>query len=290
MLVATYIVNPLLMIALPIGLGLLLARRLGTPWRLFFIGAATFIASQVVHIPLNLGLDRLLNLSAAPLLGTALILGLSAGLCEELARYLVYRFALKDAREWRQALMFGAGHGGVEAIILGGLAALGTLNLLTASQMDLTTLGLTPAQLATAQAELAQALSYPWFFPLLGSLERAFAIANHLALTVLVLQVFKRRNLAWLLAAILWHAALDAGAVFVQGQVVPALGMVTGSLVTEGVVALFGVLSVVVIWALREPYVPVPPPAPGAPLVVPPAKTLRPAKPTGEALDKTRYQ
>lgn len=48
------------------------------------------------------------------------------------------------------------GHGGVEAIILGGLAAFGALNLLTASQMDLTTLGLTPDQLATAQAELAR--------------------------------------------------------------------------------------------------------------------------------------
>ncbi len=290
MLIAAYIINPILMIALPIAFGFWLARRLGTPWRLFFVGAGTFIASQLVHIPLNLGLDRLINLTETPILLTAVILGLSAGVCEEVARYLIMRFWLKDAREWRQALMFGLGHGGVEAIILGGVAALGALNLLTASQMDLTTLGLTPAQLATAQAELAQALGFPWFFPLLGTLERVLAIANHLALTVLVLQTFKRRNWLWLPAAIGWHAALDAVTVYVQSQVVPALGMVNGSIITEGVVALFALASVAVIWALREPYVPAPAPVPGEPLAMPAAKALKPAKPTGEALDKTRYQ
>lgn len=124
----------------------------------------------------------------------------------------------------------------------------------------------------------------------MGTLERVLAIANHLAMTVLVLQVFKRNNLLWLAAAIGWHAALDAVTVYVQSQVVPALGMVPGSLVTEGVVLLFAMASVAPIWALREPYVPAPAPVPGAPLVVPPAKALKPAKPTGEALDKTRYQ
>ena len=29
------------------------SRRTGAPWRLFFIGAVTFIASQVLHIPFN---------------------------------------------------------------------------------------------------------------------------------------------------------------------------------------------------------------------------------------------
>jgi uncharacterized membrane protein YhfC len=290
MLFAAYFVNPLLMLALPIVLGLVFARRLGTPWRLAFIGAATFIGSQVVHIPLNLGLDRWLNLKDLPIWATAIVLGLSAGLCEEVARYLVYRFWLKDAREWRQALMFGLGHGGVEAILLGIVAAWGALNLLTASQLDLTTLGLTPEQLATAQSELAQALSFPAWFPLLGSLERALALINHLALSVLVLQAFKRRAVLWLLAAIVWHAALDAVAVYSQSQAVPALGMVTGSLVTEGLVLLFALGSLAMIWALREPYVPAPAPAPAQPLPLPAARPLKAGKPSAEALDKSRYQ
>ncbi len=294
MLTVSYILNPLLMIALPIALGLVLARRLGLPSRLFFIGAATFILSQVVHIPLNLAIDRVVNSSLMPpipqayqLLFSAVVLGLSAGLCEEVARYLVYRLWIKDARHWRHALMFGAGHGGVEAVIVGALAALGTVNLLVLMQTpDLTTLGLSAADLATIQAQLAAALSYPWWYPLLGAVERLFALVTHMALAVLVLQAFKRHNWLWLLAAILWHAALDGVAVYILG----ALGPENGPLWAEAALALFALAALGAIWALREPFVPEPPASPAAPLPLPSAKALQPAKPTAEALDKSRYQ
>lgn len=294
MLIAAYILNPLLMVALPIVLGLVLARRLGQPWRLFFIGAATFIASQVVHIPLNLLIDRLAPGLLQPqsgnpggLLVTAGVLGLSAGVCEEVARYLVYRFWIKDARHWRQGLMFGAGHGGVEAIILGVIAGLGAVNVVVLSQTDLTTLpGVTPDQLATVQEQMALALSYPWWYPLLGTLERIFAILNHLAMALLVLQAFRRRNILWLLAAILWHAALDATAVYIIGS----LGQENGALWAELAVGLFALASVGVIWALREPWSPPPTGAPAEPLPLPVGGPLDPAVPTAEALDKSRYQ
>jgi len=293
MLFAAYIINPLLMIALPLALGVWLARRLGTPWRLFFVGAGTFVLSQVVHIPLNLAIDRLVRAGLVPtpppayqLLFSAVVLGLSAGLCEEVARYLVYRFWIKDARHWRPALMFGAGHGGVEAILFGGLALWGALNIIVLSQTDLTTLGMPADQLAAVKEQLALALSYPWWYPLLGTVERIFALATHVALAVLVLQAFKRRNLAWLLAAILWHAAVDGVAVYLVG----ALGPGAGPLWAEAALALFALAALGVIWALREPYAPPAAPGPAAPLPMPAAKALKPAIPTAEALDKSRYQ
>jgi len=36
------------------------------------------------------------------------VLGLTAGLCEESARYIGYRWLIKQARRWRDALMLGA--------------------------------------------------------------------------------------------------------------------------------------------------------------------------------------
>ena len=51
--IAIRFLNPLLMIALGLGLGVFFGRRLGAEWRLFGIGAVTFIASQVFHIPFN---------------------------------------------------------------------------------------------------------------------------------------------------------------------------------------------------------------------------------------------
>src|SRR5688572_30652271 len=117
MLYLTYALNFLLMIALPILLGAFLARRLGVRWSLFGIGAVTFIASQVVHLPLNAGLTALFANQILPnpplvwkLPFNAIVLGLTAGLCEEIARYVVYRRWIKSARTWREALMFGAGH------------------------------------------------------------------------------------------------------------------------------------------------------------------------------------
>jgi uncharacterized membrane protein YhfC len=294
MLFAAYVINPLLMIALPIVLGVVLARRLGVSWRLFGVGAVTFVGSQVVHIPLNAGLSWLAPTLTAPAPGnlgavavTAVVLGLSAGLCEEGARYLAYRFWIKDARHWRQALMFGAGHGGTEAIILGLLAGIGTINILTLSRTDLSTLPVTPEQLATIQQQLSVALGYPWWYPLLGTLERVIAILNHLALAVLVLQAFRRSGgLAWLLAAMLWHAALDGTAVFVASQMTSE----TGAVLVEGVLALFALVSLGIIWALRDPG-PVPPALPPVePLPTPVGGPLAPAEPTRADLDKTRYQ
>jgi uncharacterized membrane protein YhfC len=48
----------------------------------------------------------------------------------------------------------------------------------------------------------------------LGAVERAFALILHLSLSILVLQVFVRKNIAWLFVAIGWHTAIDAIAVF----------------------------------------------------------------------------
>ena len=247
----------------------------------------------MVHIPLNLAIDRVVKAGLVPtppegyaLLFNVVVLGLTAGLCEEVARYLVYRFWLKDAREWRQALMFGAGHGGIEAIIFGGLALAGAINIIVLSQTDLSTLGLPADQLAGVQQAVTTALSYPWWYPLLGAVERVLAVTNHVALAVLVLQALKRRNGLWLLAAILWHAAINGVAVYVLGT----LGPDTGPVWAEIALAVMTLGAVAIIWALREPYVPAPAPGPGEPLAMPAAKPLPPGKPTGDALDQTRYQ
>ncbi|MFQ5921279.1 MAG: hypothetical protein ACE5M4_00405 [Anaerolineales bacterium] len=52
--IAVRLLNGLLMIAIPIALGIYLVRRTGQCWRLFLVGGALFIGSQVLHIPFNL--------------------------------------------------------------------------------------------------------------------------------------------------------------------------------------------------------------------------------------------
>ncbi len=243
--------NSFLMIALPLGLGVLLAKRLRVEWKLFGIGAFIFIGSQVFHIPFNYwvlspGIERL-GLSTAKgdlqLVVIAVLFGLSAGVFEETARFLAYRFWLKEARNWKSALMFGAGHGGIEAVIFGALALYALIQAFVLRDADLTLI-LPPEKIQLAQSQLQTYWALPWHLALMGAVERFGALCIHLGATVLVLQAFTRRNILWLGAAIAWHTLIDAVAVYsIQ---------VWGVYITEGIVLFVGGLSIVFVCLLRD--------------------------------------
>jgi uncharacterized membrane protein YhfC len=88
MLAVAYIISFLGMILLPIGLWIYFRRSFDLPWKLVMAGALTFIATQVLHVPLVLGMTSFLQ--TLPLLANAIILGLLAGIFEETARYLLF--------------------------------------------------------------------------------------------------------------------------------------------------------------------------------------------------------
>jgi uncharacterized membrane protein YhfC len=252
--------SPGIMIVLGLGVGVAVIRRYRVPWGLYGAGALTFIGSQVLHIPFNsLVLNNLLAhfglviasvRSGWQLLLVGLAYGLSAGLFEELARYVVYGWWLKTSRTWRAALGFGAGHGGIEAVLLGGLGIYSVFQIMSLRFVDLSAV-VPPGQLELARLQIETFWSAPWYLVMLGALERVFAICFHLSASVLVVQAFRRRNLLWLLAAIGWHTLLDATAVYgVQAW---------GAVWTEASLAVFGGLSLLIIYLLREAPDPRPP-------------------------------
>jgi uncharacterized membrane protein YhfC len=285
-LVITYALNGLLMIAMPIGLAIFLARRWKLGGRIWWIGLATFILSQVGHIPFNALAGKLLNTSGMiywPLLAqqlfNAVFLGLSAGLWEEGMRFLVLRFWAKDARSWRKGVLFGAGHGGAEAIIFGALALLAYINMMILRGMDLATV--VPAdQLEIASQQVAAYWSAPWYLTLFGALERLLTIPVQIAMALLVLQTFTRKQWFWFPLAVLYHAVVDASAVFALNYLSPYW--------VEALVAGYTLLSIFIIFRLRRPE-PVEEPLPAAP-VAPPEFAPRPVDESTEALDKTRFQ
>ncbi|HZD55494.1 MAG TPA: YhfC family glutamic-type intramembrane protease, partial [Anaerolineales bacterium] len=113
MLYFTYPLAGLLILVLAIGTGVVLTRKFNLSWRLYAVGAAAFIASQIFHIPFNAWLlQPLAQQVVSPalsrtqsLLISAALLGLSAGLFEEAARYIAYRWWVKDARSWARGLL-----------------------------------------------------------------------------------------------------------------------------------------------------------------------------------------
>lgn len=236
MILFAYTLAVLLMIALPVILATLARRRLGAPWWLFCIGMATFVISQIYHLPLNDWLTDLgiLSNSASsqqptvdsPLsVQTMLLLGLSAGVCESLARaagyWLLFRFSRGrgDNRDsgsmgrWDSAVMVGLGHGGVEAMIFAVIVAASVTSLWQMREQDLSLLNLSVDQLATLQWQLESFLSSPVraVFPLI---ERFVAMLVHVTLSVAVWLAFKRRNPLYFVAAVLYHSTFDALAVY----------------------------------------------------------------------------
>jgi uncharacterized membrane protein YhfC len=247
----TYPLNGILMIALPVALGYYLARKFNLPGRIWWIGATTFILSQVGHIPFNAGLTLLFERGILPrpspewrLYVNACILGLSAGLWEEMARYTVLKWWAKDVRSWRKGIFYGAGHGGIEAIILGVLVLVNFFYTMAIRNIDLTTL-VPPDRLDATIAQLDAYWSAPWYAIMLGAVERTFSILLHLSLAVLVLQSFLRHQIRWLFVAILWHALIDGVAVISVS--------LTNPYTTEVVLGIFAFLSVLILFTLRQP-------------------------------------
>jgi uncharacterized membrane protein YhfC len=248
----THPVNGILMIAIAIGFGIFLTRRFHMGWRLWFIGGATFIISQVFHLPFNLLVLRPLmendiipNLPEELILPmTAILFGLSAGLFEETARYATYRWWAKDARTWRKGIIMGAGHGGIEAIILGLLVLYTFAQMVVLLDVDLTTV--IPAdQIELAQLQIEAYWSAPWYATLLGAVERAFTIPFHIAASVMVLQVFKRGQIRWLWFAIGWHTTLNAISLYAAST--------WGPYIAEVIIGLTALINIGIIFALRTP-------------------------------------
>ncbi|MBN1922134.1 MAG: YhfC family intramembrane metalloprotease [Anaerolineae bacterium] len=226
-MILTYALAILLMLGLAIAVTVLLRRRVKAPWFLFLVGVATFAGSQAVHLPLNEGLTRLgwlpeqTQTPAFPLWCTALLLGLTSGLCEESARALGYAL-LPRWRRFEHSLLLGLGHGGFEAMVLGVLTAASLSSLAALRGVDLQTLALPPEQLAALTAQLTVFEQSP-LSAALPLLERVLAMTLHVVLSALVWRAFVSRKAIYYLAAVAYHAAANAALVTIAGTTDNAL-------------------------------------------------------------------
>lgn len=236
-----------LMIFFPLLLAYWIGRRTKGGMKALATGASAFIASQVLHLPFNwaiglIGGSRGAGLLSLPLL--ALVAGLSAGIFEELARYVAMRFVLKPkGPSFRPALAYGVGHGGIEAMIVGFLVLV-SVGVMVTFSVSPSVLDLSGPSLEIMQEQSDAFWSTAWHLPIAGGLERVFAIAAHVAMSVLVMRAVVRKNTAYLFAAILAHTLLDAWAVWASQSL--------GTWWTEAGIALFGAGFAGLIWLLRE--------------------------------------
>ncbi|HEY1391246.1 MAG TPA: YhfC family glutamic-type intramembrane protease [Ktedonobacterales bacterium] len=246
-------------ILFPLLLAFVISRRLKVGWRYFLYGALVFFVCQLIlRVPavqvIQTVIAPQLQTSPALLWGWLFILALTAGLFEEVGRYLGYRiFMRNEEKTWNKAVMYGTGHGGIESILLvAGLGALTLVNLFLLPTLNLSSL---PAdQQKQIVDQFGAIASQPGWLPLLGAYERLCAITFQIAMSVVVLQVFRRGQIRWLWLAVFAHFAFDLAAIGVA-QGLPLLGVTNATLVTlaaEGVVTIGALLALWIIVALRD--------------------------------------
>jgi len=219
------ILNSLLMIGIPCLLVVILVRRGSGGFRAIGIGLAGFVLSQVGHIPFNqfvllpvlegwgIGVEQ----SGWQLLVLGAALGLSAGIFEEAARYVAFRYWLVKNPNTMLPVKYGVGHGGIEALLLGILTLFALIQVMTlGGESSLSSFP--PEQAELIQAQIKAYWNVPWQQSLLGAWERVSALAFHIGASLMVYKSVRGKNPVWLVIAIIGHAMFNAFAVIFSRQ------------------------------------------------------------------------
>lgn len=238
-------ISALIAFGLPVGLGVWVCRSHKGAGHAILIGAFCFIVSvsvleQILHaLVLSLCPGLTQNAAAFTLYGC-----LAAGVFEETARLLGLRALCKRDAAPDIGLAYGVGHGGIEAVMIAGLGIVNNLMvmyMINSGQGESLVAGYAGDTLTLAQQQLTAMAETPSPVYLAAGLERAYAIALHIALSMLIWMVVTRRLPMWGYGlAILLHALTNLPAALYQTGILTGIWPteLLGVLLTAGVVVL----------------------------------------------------
>ena len=208
------IVSMLICFLLPVALIIYFYRKHKISLIAVLLGAIVFFVSQIaIRIPLLsiLGKQQWYIDMATNIYLIALFLALTAGIFEEVGRYIVMKLFMKKSLNWKNGIAFGIGHGGIEAIIIVGLTLLNYIvisMMINSGLFDSTIAATLPP--AIAEQIRSTLVDTPTINFLGGGFERTMVIIIQIALSVMVLYAVKFKKPIYLLYAILLHAVVDA--------------------------------------------------------------------------------
>ena len=210
------IISIILCAGFPLAILIYMYKKYGISWKVVTMGAAAFIISQPM---LRINILKVLNNSVwfninvmQDYVVYSLFLGITAGVFEETARFICFKFFLKNKYQWHNGIAFGAGHGGIEALIFTLPVCIN--NLIYSLSINsgkfeamLSKNGISSNMIAEMKASIVNAKSYLF---LMTGLERVFTIVLHIAMSLMILYAVKYRKNIYFLYAILFHALIDS--------------------------------------------------------------------------------
>lgn len=205
----------LVSLLLPLFISIYLIIRSKSYFKPILVGVLTFLIFQVftriyiLQVILPTQVWYILFTYEYPIL-YAFLLSLTAGLFEEIGRYIMMKYILRKM-DIKKALAFGLGHGGIEAILFVGIALVLTNPMLIDSQQLL-----------------------------MSGLERFSAIIFHLGFSVLVYQMIFKSKKFNLLYAISLHTLVNFVSVVLMMNGV-------NMWIIEGVLFFFAIIMIIFI-------------------------------------------
>lgn len=216
-------------LVLPVALAIYLYKRFQISLRALLVGALVFFVFQMtLRLPLLSWLGQMewyknwaLGQSWANYLYLSIFLAISAGVFEEVGRFLGYKYLLRNELEWKNGFAFGTGHGGIESILLVGMTMLNNIiisQLINAGEFESQIGSKLPA--GVAQNIKESLINTPsWLFAI-GGLERILAMVIQIGFSLLVLKSVITKRYRYLVYAVLIHVVVDIPAGLYQMKVI----------------------------------------------------------------------
>ncbi|MBP0956825.1 MAG: YhfC family intramembrane metalloprotease [Oscillospiraceae bacterium] len=225
--IASMLICGLLCIIIPIG-AMIIYKKKNKDVRIssFFIGGAVFFLFALV-------LEQIMHYFMLPIVSgstvTYVIYGvLAAGVFEETGRFAAFKTVMKKRNNPGDAVMYGLGHGGIEAVILAGVLLLSyAATAIMTNQMGLEAMVSVSSGGNAETAELVRTQLETMASVGLGTIlvnvpERIIAMTFHTAMSVMVFESARVKGKGYLYpVCILFHAVLDVAPALYQRQAIP---------------------------------------------------------------------
>lgn len=192
----------------------------------WLLGAAGFFVTQIlIRVPILTVLQTrswFMELSKSHLFAFSFLLAFTAGLFELAGRFAVAKIMAKKNLTWKRSLAAGLGHGGIEAIVIVGIAYVNNLAyiaLINAGAFDALLAEAAGMGVDVSALELIrdQLITYSPAMFLLGGFERILAMTAHAAMSVLVCWgVARKKTGVCVLACLAIHTFIDLTAGLTQ--------------------------------------------------------------------------
>lgn len=212
-------------IGLPLALLIWAKKKLHAQWGALGAGAAAFvlfalILEQTLH---SIMLNATGNLLTGNIWLYALYGGLAAGLFEETGRFVAMKYWMKKSLSRENAVMYGVGHGGVEAVLIVGMTCINNLIsalMINSGQIEQTLSAIEegPGKELAMQAYTTLCTTPGYQFYLAG-IERISAIVLQICLSYLVYRAVKYGEKKFFLFALGIHFLADAATVLLANLV-----------------------------------------------------------------------